>query len=194
MIEQKYLDLFPLYRNSVKKKFDGWVLGSIDLTYETTKNLGDKATPLVAFLLISCAIDAISGFYKGRISSTSGSISADYKAFIAQYMPSYSPKLFYEGMRCALAHNFNLGTDVVLIYGHPENHKMLVKNVFKTLERDAREIWNFENVLDDFRVGLDSYFRDLEGSNELKENFINRFKKMGVADTLGADNTGSSFS
>jgi hypothetical protein len=43
---------------------------------------------------------------------------------------------------------------------------------------------NFEDVFNDFKVGLEQYFRDLDGSDDLKGKFMNRFRKFGLASTI----------
>lgn len=131
-------NLFPLYRNKVRQRINGWILRSIELTYSSTRDKGDEATPLVAFLILSCAIDAISGFYAGRTDPKSKNVGAEYKQFVIKYMPMYDAELFYKGLRCDLTHNFVLGDNIVLTHAHPERHKKLDLN---------REIWNLKMFL-----------------------------------------------
>jgi len=49
----------------VEAIYKTWVLGSIKVTYEATKDAQEQSTPLAAFILVSCAIDFLAGFMCG---------------------------------------------------------------------------------------------------------------------------------
>jgi hypothetical protein len=54
-------DNFQSVLARVKDKYTNWILGSIDETYNATKDGQNGSTPLVAFILVSAAIDFCGG-------------------------------------------------------------------------------------------------------------------------------------
>ncbi|OGY40364.1 MAG: hypothetical protein A2570_03760 [Candidatus Brennerbacteria bacterium RIFOXYD1_FULL_41_16] len=161
----------------IKKKFDTWIIQSIEQTLVATRDpSGNKTSPLVAYLLLSCAIDIIAGFYGGRDTDTPppGAIGKQYKDFVKAYMPSYDENELYTDLRCKLTHNFTLGKTLNLTNGKPDSHGLK--------DGDGREIKNFENVLNDFKAGVNKYFEDLLTKKELQENFKKRVSGLGFVD------------
>ena len=63
-------DEYKLAKDKVRQRYEGWVLGGIKRTYEATKDGADDSSPLAAFILTSCAIDFLAGFYCGIASFT----------------------------------------------------------------------------------------------------------------------------
>jgi hypothetical protein len=86
----------------VKTKYETWVLGSIKVTYDATKDGAKESTPLAAFILVSCAIDFLAGFMCGITSFRPGrgESTANYKAFVKKYLPQYDPEDVYSNIRC----------------------------------------------------------------------------------------------
>jgi hypothetical protein len=166
---------FEAAKKFVRDTFYNWIIKSIEVAFRATSESernGQGGTPLVAFLLLSCAIDTIAGFYAGRTSKHG--TSGHYKSFIKKYMPRYSPENMYERLRCALAHNFAVDKGLALTHGRPHLHNvrdLTGDTVFK----------NFEDLFADFKAGLEQYFSDLESSDELKSKFTKRLEKFGLA-------------
>lgn len=166
---------FESARDFVRHTFENWVIKSIDITFRATRKSereGKGGTPLAAFLLLSCGIDAISGFYAGRISKHG--TGEQYKSFVRKYMSTYSPENMYEKLRCALAHNFAVDQGLALTHGQSRLHNVrdLTGNVV---------VKNLDDVFRDFKAGIEQYFQDLERSEDLKLKFIKRLKKFGLA-------------
>jgi hypothetical protein len=172
--DQKGKD-FEAARDCVRHTFEDWVIKSIEITFRATSESegdGKGGTPLAAFLLLSCGIDAISGFYAGRTSEHG--TGAQYKSFVRKYMPTYSPENMYEKLRCALAHNFAVDQGLALTHGQSHLHNV------RDLTGETI-VKNFENVFFDFQAGIKRYFEDLDSSDDLKLRFMNRFRKFGLA-------------
>jgi len=166
-----------LQHGRLKQKYETWVLGSINQTYEATKNLEGGSTPLAAFILISCAIDFLAGFMCG-ISSFQpkpGESPRNYTAFVTRYLPQYDPRDIYKNIRCRLAHNYTIGGDVGLTHLNPERHDPSGSR--------GEKIINLENFLADFRAAANAYFHDLATDSELQAAFERRFP-LGFADSI----------
>ena len=163
----------------VKEKYKTWVLGSIEVTYEATRESKNNSTPLAAFILLSCAIDFIAGFYSGLSNFDSRNSGEIYKKFIRKYMTKYDPADIYVGIRCRLAHNYTLGEDIALTHQQPKLHKPKVK-------AGEKKVINFENIYSDFKNAVEQYFQELEKSEanmDVQKKFIKRYK-LGFADVV----------
>ena len=156
--------------DAVKKLFSNWIFPSIESSYRATKQSGG-GTPLVVFILISCAIDVIAGFYCGRTSYKG--LGKQYKKFIDDYFPKkYSSKKVYENIRCSLVHNFIVGPNMALTHGNPQVHLITQNGV---------DFKNLENFFEDFKNAVAAYYRDLESSEKLQEKFLQRFNKFKIS-------------
>jgi len=165
-------DEFKRAKAKVRQRYDGWVLGSIKRTYEATKDGADDSSPLAAFILISCAIDFLAGFYCGIESfrPKPGQSFKNYKEFVERYMPQYKPNDVYKHVRCSLAHSYTIGGHLGLTHDN------------RSIHRPASKVINFENFLEDFEAGAQVYFDELDSSAELRKNFEHRWK-LGFIDT-----------
>src|ERR1700690_1318284 len=153
--------VFLIQKNLVEKTFTNWVVASIKAPFEDTSKDG-KGTPLAAYILLSCAIDAIAGFFAGRV-GTRGS-STHYKDFLVRYMPQYGHNVMYRDLRCALAHNYSLGPGLALTHANPSIHNAPTG--------DGGTIQNFEELLRDFEGALERYFLDLETDIDLQKSWV----------------------
>jgi len=163
-------------QDTVRRKYETWILGSIKQTYEATKNLEGDSTPLAAFILVSCAIDFLAGFMCGITSFQPGrgESSRNYKAFVTKYLPQYDADDVYSNIRCRLAHNYTIGGNVGLTHLQPQLHDPKGNR--------GQKVINFEDFLSDFQAAADRYFDDLSSDDGLKTAFRNRFP-LGFADT-----------
>lgn len=164
MTDQEFLTA----RNQVKNTFDKWVLKSIDVTYDATRK-PDSGTPLAVFILVSCAIDALAGFYVGRDSFKTRDLGKNYKDFLAAYMPQYSADDLYYGIRCSLAHNYTIDRKIGLTHGQTL-HNIKFKN------KKINKIINLDYFLPDFKEAVEKYFLDLESTPNLRNNFERRYQ------------------
>lgn len=168
-------DNFQSVLKRVKDKYTTWILGSIDETYNATRDGQNGSTPLAAFILVSCAIDFVSGFFEGIDSFELKSSGKSYKRFVDRYMHEYDSKDVYRNIRCRLAHNYTIGDRVALIHLNPTAHDPLGSR--------GEKIINFENFYADFRIGVERYFLDLEKDKDLQKRFLRR-SLLGFADVL----------
>jgi len=166
-------DEFKQTKDKVRRLYKGWVLGSIKQTYEATKDATNGSSPLAAFILTSCAIDFLAGFYCGIESYTRQS-SKNYKSFVTEYMPQYHPDDVYIHVRCMLAHNYTIGGQLYLTHNNRDIHR--------PRGHPGTKIINFENFLEDFEAGAEAYFKALDSSAKLRKNFEKRVS-LGLVDT-----------
>ncbi len=108
-------------KERVKATVEGWVLKSIESTYAAT-SVPSGGTPLAAFMLLSNAIDMMAGFYRGRTDPKGRTITADYKAFVKEYLKTYDPVEVYVDIRCALTHNYSVSGSLALTHQNPAWH------------------------------------------------------------------------
>lgn len=170
--------------DTVHEVVERWIIHSIESTFRTTsrgvRRSSSEGHPLAAYILLSCAIDVLAGFYCGRNPSDSRGAGKHYKEFVAKYMPSYSPDILYKDLRCGLVHNFILGDGLGLTYEHPELHN----------RRDnIRVTKNFENLFSDFKRAYLNYFNDLDHDKDLSDLFMERFSRGGIL-ALNLENLG----
>jgi hypothetical protein len=82
-------------------RFESWVIGSINRTYDATKGCKEnECTPLAAFILTSCAIDYLAGFLGGIKSFRNRDNKRNYENFVDKYMKGYDKVDVYEHLRC----------------------------------------------------------------------------------------------
>jgi hypothetical protein len=159
----------------LKDKYATWILGSIDETYNSTRDGQNGSTPLAAFILVSCAIDFMAGFLEGIYTFELKSSGKIYKRFVERYMRQYDSKDVYRSIRCRLAHHFTVGDKVALIHLNPSAHDPLGSR--------GEKVINFENFYADFRIGVERYFIDLEKEKDLQKKFLRR-SSLGFADVV----------
>lgn len=170
-------DNFQSVLARVKDKYTTWILGSIDETYNATRDGQNGCTPLAAFILVSSAIDFMGGFLEGIDDFDPSSSGKIYKRFVEKYMPQYKAKYVYRNIRCRLAHNYTTGDGVALIHLNSTAHDPHGSR--------GEKIINFENFYADFRIGVERYFIDLQKDKGLQKRFLRR-SLLGFADVASA--------
>lgn len=164
----------------VKDILDNWLIKSIETCFDSMKFDNSKGTPLSAYLLLSCAIDIVAGFYEGRDpKKRDNDIGEQYRKYVGKYMKNYNPQILYKDLRCGLTHNFIIGNILGLTHNHPELHNKR--------DIDGRVIKNFESFFDDFKIGFEQYFKDLDQDDDLQRRFMFRFEKGGIVALTGTD-------
>ena len=130
---------------------------------------------LAAFILVSCAIDFLVGFFNGidSFKPRPGDSSKNYTDFVKKYLTQYDPVDVYNHIRCRLAHNYTIGGNVALTHLHPELHDP------KAIK--GRKVINFEDFFRDFQLAAEAYFRDLASDPDLQKKFEKRLS-LGFAD------------
>lgn len=166
---------FIIAKEQIKNTFDSWVIKSIDVVYNATCQ-PNSGTPLAVFILISCAIDAIAGFFVGRSSVKARGLGKNYKEFLKAYMPGYNPIDVYYSIRCALAHNYIIGGKIGL------THSQALNNI-KFKNKEISKIINLDSFLKDFKSAVKKYFNDLDTDPDLRKKFESRFS-LGFAKVI----------
>lgn len=143
--------------------FNVWILGGIDALVQST---GQS----LAFVLISCAIEYLAGFWKGGPTN-----QTDYINFLSEYTEfslKYTPKDVYKSLRCGLVHNFTIHNGVYcLTFADTRNHLRKSKT--------GHIILNFENFYLDFKKLKEAFFTRAKTDNAAKTRFIARFRDKG---------------
>ena len=170
-------DNFKSVLARVKDKYATWILASIDETYNATRDGQNGSSPLVAFILVSAAIDFMAGFLEGIDRFDPSSSDKIFKRFVEKYMPQYNAKYVYRNVRCRFAHNYTIGDGVALIHQNSNAHDPLGSH--------GGKIINFENFYADFRIGVERYFIDLQKDKGLQKRFLRR-SLLGFADVSEA--------
>jgi hypothetical protein len=184
---QKLFDAYDHFRTY----FEKWLLKSIDVCFDATSKEGN-GTPLSAYILLSCAIDTLAGFYTGRDRSYSRKRGKRVKGkapvnvgrqnllFIRAYMKAYPAAKLQRGVRNYLVHNFTLRQDILLTHNSHDNHMTDVRIPAGKKNR-ARNclLINFEDLLADFKAAYEQYLVDLDTSADLQRKFMRRFRRFG---------------
>lgn len=178
--------IFPIKeeKEQVEKTINNWLLNSIDKAYEKLEdNSGEEYSPLILFLVISCGIDIMSGFYCGRdlkVKLKPGEVGKQYKLFIKKYMKGYDADMLYTDLRNKIAHSFSLGS---VSLGHKK------KDIFlhNKIDSQNRRILIFSCLNEDFKKAVENYFIDLEKEVKLQRKFLIRYNSGGIIGRTGVD-------
>ena len=148
-------------------RFDSWVIRTIKRTYEATKGCKEnECTPLAAFILTSCAIDYLSGFFGGIQCFHNRDNRRNYVDFVDKYMKGYDKADIYEHLRCRLAHNYTITGDLKLTHLNPGAHDPMGTR--------GSKIINFENFFQDSCGAAEKYFAELANNEDLQHNLEKR--------------------
>jgi hypothetical protein len=133
-----------------------------------------KEDILIGFILMSCAIDYLAGFWWGE-STQEGLQRKSYTGFIDSYFlprKRYSSQGLYDSLRNGLVHMFTIKKGLYeLTYSEPENHLKVGSHGFIIL--------NASNFRDDLFTAANRYFNNVEASPELLYKAFERFRRDG---------------
>lgn len=149
--------------------FERWYLKGIESTYkETSKE--DSGSPLMAYILVSCMIDALAGYFAGRTQQRG--FSKDYKAFLDCYVRTHDSGIadWLWQVRCNLAHDFTLPQAIALTHRRPDLHMA---------ETTDGSIINFDRLWEVVKLAFNHYFDDVQKSEDLIRKFYRRSKALG---------------
>jgi len=153
---------------SFPSHFAEWVFGPIERLMR-----GDDA--LVSFILMSCAIDYLAGFWWGR--STKRESAEAYTAFVRTYFPSnrYDPDGVYDSLRNGLVHMFTIkDRRYALTHNRPDLH--LVK------DRKNQVVLNASDFYSDLKAAANMYFNDVATTPDLLDKAYERYSSDGFLD------------
>ena len=154
------------FRRYFRPHFDEWVFGPID-------RLVHSPDALSGFVLMTCAIDYLAGFWWGK--STKNQVEAAYTGFIDRYFPSgrYDSKGLYDSLRNGLVHMFTIkDKKYALTHNHPVLH-------LSSDQSSNQVILNASDFRDDLLAAKQWYFADVEANPELMDKLIERYQRDG---------------
>jgi len=148
-----------------RPKFDNWII-------EPISRLASGRDALLSFILTTCVIDYLAGFWWGT--STIGDGGKAYKGFIDKYFPRnrYDSAGLYDSLRNGLVHMFTI-----------KNKKYALThcktNLHLKLNRQGQTILNAGDFCVDLIYAKDQYFSDVEARPELLDKFFERYNRDG---------------
>lgn len=153
------------FKEEFRPHFDKLVMGPID-------RLVVSSDALVGFILMSCAIDYLSGFWSGE--STKGKVKVAYTEFINRYFPKdkYDSGGLYDSLRNGLVHSFTIKDGKYsLVHNHPELHL--------TVDSRGQRILDAGRFRDDLVMAKDAYFLAVEKDPALLQKLVSRLRRDG---------------
>jgi len=138
-----------------------------ELAYEGIIKASDGGSKMGAFILASCFIDYLAGFYYGGESTPS-----HYKGFVKKFLPMYNRNSLYHDLRCKIVHNYSEGGSYHFIDNTPDVHMATAK--------DGRIVVNLENFICDIKDVMERYFKLLENDVPLRNKAIIRYQNLGI--------------
>jgi len=165
-------DLTTIYDTSLfidefKAYFDQQVIGEIQKTI-------DSEMGAAAYILISCAIDCLASFWRGRDSTKEA-----YKDFVNEFFEGYDADYLYKDLRCKLVHNYTLGENLILCWGEA--------NIHKSRTPEGKTVINLEQFFEDFKQAKNSYFDRLGLDSDLQTKLANRWHEVGILSPIHPD-------
>ena len=154
------------FKEYFRPHFDQWVTGTIGKYISVSE-------ALVAFILISCAIDWLAGFYWGK--STRYETRNAYVGFVRKYFPAeYDAEALYDSLRNGLVHMFTIkGKKYQLVHNNSWLH-------LKKDEKSGSILLNSENLFADWLRAKDKYFDAVEDDQRLLDNLLERYIRDGM--------------
>jgi hypothetical protein len=161
-------DTLEWFRRYFRPHFDEWIFGPIN-------RLVHSQDALSGFILMTCAIDYLSGFWWGE--NTEGKNKKVYIGFIDEYFPPrrYDSNALYDSLRNGLVHMFTIkGMKYTLIHNHPALHL--------SLDQSGQIILNAADFRDDLVSAKQRYFAEVEVNPKLMDKLLKRYQRDGFMD------------
>lgn len=151
-------------QNHFQPHFDKWVI-------EPIEDLINTQHALAGFILMTCAIDYLAGFYWGQ--STKQNSKKAYTQFVGKYFPScYDPEELYDSLRNGLVHMFTIKNKT---YSLIHNRS----NLHLQADKHGQTILNAQDFFNDLKVAKDQYFVDVVHQQGLLDKLIDRYQRDG---------------
>jgi hypothetical protein len=144
-----------------------------NLAFADVKMASNGGAKMGAFILASCFIDYIAGFYYGHKADRS-----DYINFTNKYLKKYDGDKIYYSVRNGLVHNYFVERDYVFSDKGADG-----PNLGKY--KNGKIVLNLEDFLSDIESAMNKYFKALDRDNELRKRAIKRFKRGKILEVLG---------
>ncbi len=128
---------------------------------------------LAGFILGTCFIDAMAGFYAGIDREQSKKNSGKrFKDFVKKYMGKYDAKKLWEDLRCGLVHSYAEGGTYVFTHSNEAGFHFNKIN-------DGRIMLNLEDFCADLREAYRLYRNDILTDQDIYDKAVARLK-MGI--------------
>jgi len=152
-------------KNEVIKKMKHSLL---DMAFNDILRASGGGSKMGAFILASCFIDYLTGFYCGEKAN-----GKHYKSFVRDFLPKYDPDKLYHDLRCGLVHNYSVGQSYVFTDANKGGTH------FETTMKGL-VILNLEDFLNDLERAVHDYFKLLENDPKIFDKAYRRLKKFGI--------------
>lgn len=135
------------------------------LAFTDIKRASAGGAKMGAFILASCFIDYLAGFYYGHKSK-----KEDYINFINKHLRRYDGGKIYYSVRNGLVHNYSVERDFIFSENRDDGPHL-------GKHKNGKIILNLDEFIKDIENAMNKYFNALEHDNNLKLKAINRFKR-----------------
>lgn len=142
------------------------------LAFADVKKASDGGAKMGAFILASCFIDYLAGFYYGHKAE-----KIDYINFTNKYLKKYDGEKIYYSVRNGLVHNYSVERDFVF-----SEKGLDGQNLEKY--KNGKTVLNLEDFLSDIESAMNKYFKVLDRDKNLRKRAINRFKRGKILEVL----------
>ena len=158
----------PLFIDEFEAYFDAQVVGEIQKAI-------DNKMGATAYILISCAIDCLASFWRGRDSSRTV-----YRDFVDEFFGGlYDGNELYRDLRCRLVHNYTLGERIIVCWDEPDIHRSCT---------DTGElILNLDQFFEEFKQVKRTYFAQVRSRPQLQEALLRRWTDRGILSPICPD-------
>jgi hypothetical protein len=158
--DQKTIYDISLFIDEFEAYIDKQIIGDIQRIIENKMGVA-------AYILISCAIDCLSSFWRDEDST-----GVIYKAFIDEFFNGYDADNLYKHLRCRLVHNYTLDENIIICWGEASIHKSRTDK--------GETVINLEQFFEDFKKAKSIYFERLRLDRQLQVNLANRWLEFGI--------------
>jgi hypothetical protein len=148
----------------------GEVVKSLSPQLEDIKN----TTTMSSLILSVCLIDTLAGFYCG-FEGEGTKHKSRFNKFTEKYLPKYSSFLY--DLRNGLVHSFSNQSN--FMFTESNEFSNAFPNLRKILDKEIFDVNEFKKSIKD---AFEEYIHDISDldNNNLRANFMKRFKKLGI--------------
>jgi hypothetical protein len=137
---------------------------------------------LAGFILGTCFIDAMAGFFAGVTKEKVGSGSSDrFKDFVKKYLPEYNAEKIWSDLRCGLVHSYAEGGTYVFTDANKAGFHF-------NSTPGGKIILNLEDFLSDLRKAYKKFRNDILTDNDIFLKAKTRYESMGLMGLVNINN------
>lgn len=136
---------------------------------------------VAGFILGTCFIDAMAGFFAGTTKEKFSGSSDRFKGFVKEYLPAYDAEKIWEDLRCGLVHSYAEGGTYAFTNANEEGFH------FNSTQR-GKIILNLEDFLSDLRKAYKNFRNDILIDNDVFLKAKTRYESMGLMGLVNINN------